>query len=534
MAVAYYVAMILVAWGFKKWRAALVIDEEGITVREFSETQFVPWGNVGHYETYIRRGQGKYQDFGSAIALKQWDEADGDQGKIIYNPVRQYENRNDLVLFIPEEKIAATAKEIEEAIQEGIDYYVHQRRKSKRPATWADIEGRSKGGSGVEWLVWLLLAVWVIFNCYVLNLYHGLISDQWSSDMFYTLSDGENNHSILGGEFLAAWVMIAYFVLAFTPIFLFSKSYKGAAFTLVATILVPTTFYLMELPYEQELLENCSKPTRSPQERVQGVVVRNQRTGRDFKLQVSVEYDKQHYTINRYGVEGAEKGMTATVVIQRGAKGIPIVRDIIIPDAKWSLQGEREARIKEESEQKEIRTADEIFDSLFQSDNREDTLRNAAEEFWQEQDLRVDGHNLGKWRVIMSSSSDVYGEPVPIESTHNYAGFPPRLEHYHMLAAVSLEKPRRVLLVVGTSDNELGFKTKAGQMDKRMKVWFGQRAIYCHPKPHTSVPNVWTFNSVESESIADRMKRAPEFTVVTNRNGEHVVSCFIFEVAKKK
>ena len=124
---------------------------------------------------------------------------------------------------------------------------------------------------------------------------------------------------------------------------------------------------------------------------------------------------------------------------------------------------------------------------------------------------------MGRWTILESSSVD------PIIITYNYRTRE-TAPKYGMLLAYQKE-PARVLILVGerSKNNPGEYISVNPPMDKEVKVWFGQRQTFFHPKRCSDIHGVYELDETESRKFITNAKKKEKVTFVSVRRGSYVI-----------
>ena len=137
---------------------------------------------------------------------------------------------------------------------------------------------------------------------------------------------------------------------------------------------------------------------------------------------------------------------------------------------------------------------------------------------WTEESLTINGKSLGRWTILESASVD----PIDITLDYHLRNIAPK---YGMLLAYQRE-PARVLILVGNRNNKQfgNYVSVNPPMDKEVKIWFDNKALFVHPKRSAGLNGVYELNQEESlQFIRNARKEAESVSFVSVRKGTHVV-----------
>lgn len=345
---------ILISYALSK-RRFLVINNEGISLNYmFRRRKFVSWDIIDGF-TYLEMEK---NNKGWIILSK--DDADKTDNV----------SQDACALFIPENNVSATTGTVTEALNRGFQEYIWHREQYQD--SFEDSVKINKG-------VLVLYALSIV--CIELVIFYFYLDHIWTPSnlrpiMEWTLVGGEqfnvNAHLIfifipwmvLGGFFM--------FIPLFIPLHILKKEQTGSlkakpgclwlCGVLIVGILLAASYGLLR---KRKVYLNCSEPITNPIETIDATVKRNsykyQRSTAsycfyvDFDLtyegeKYEVEFSKSiyksiHKELFNALSEGekpvtpkdAYKGMSAIVKLQKGARGLPIVQEIAIPEIGWSF-----------------------------------------------------------------------------------------------------------------------------------------------------------------------------------------------------
>ena len=315
--ITYWVVVLTVSFILSR-RIYLTIDSKGISLhRAFGLDQHVTWDNCGCYKL-INNGQ----ETGIGIANRNYIES---------APPGDY-SKKAFALFINTDNIL-NGDEVEQAIREGFDFYVHNKSVSIRYEE--SNKARFCWRATCRILISILAVCYICF-CYT---YTDMMPDNLDLSMRYTLLNGGTYGDTTSSYSIGLYEIagfIVYILLFLIPIFWSGGYYRTLIISLTATLLFIGYTAKLLIPERMMVYQNCSETIVHPIEKVNTVVSFNE-SGRAAHMSCFVNYEGKEYLIQSNYVEGGEINDSVLLYIQKGAKDIPIVRDIVIPQAHWSL-----------------------------------------------------------------------------------------------------------------------------------------------------------------------------------------------------
>lgn len=315
--IAYWLVVLAIAFIASR-RKYLIIDSKGISIhRLFGLDQHVTWSNCGCYKLI----NDKEKNTGIGIANRKYLEAD---------PPNNY-STEAYIMFINTHYIL-NKNDFEQALHDSFDYYVY-----KKPASQYEEDNRKSFYWRVICGILIsILAACYLFFCYT---YTNLMPDNYDFAMRYTLLNGETYGDTTSSYSIGLFEVIGFivYILLFLIPNCWAKGYyKTICISSTVTLLFMGFTAMLLIPERMNIYQNCSETTIHPTEIINTVVSIN-KAGREAHMSCILNYENVNYLIQCNYVEGAEVDDSVLVYIQKGAKNIPIVRDIVIPKAHWSL-----------------------------------------------------------------------------------------------------------------------------------------------------------------------------------------------------
>ena len=324
-----FLFLLLIRFGLLKWHY-LIINDKGITLNYLlKRSKFVSWDSIGRF---------KYNDLKES--RKGWTilyKKDADRiGNL---------KKEDCALFIPQNHVAASGVAVNEALIRGFQEHVWHGSSYQNNFNLAQIDGNPKG-------VYALCLIWIAFSL----LYFYIDSMYTPSDletiMGCTLVGGERFDTSLGEGFCVAW-MLCFSYYAFPHLFLpvhwftMSLSLWLGRFLIVITIIV-ASFNFSE---KRNVYLNCSEPITNPIETIDAKITKlapaRHRRGWHIKFSFTYEGKSNVFIFRRQNdFIKALKDAYAIVKLQKGARGLPIVQEIAIPEIGWAFNPHEENTTK--------------------------------------------------------------------------------------------------------------------------------------------------------------------------------------------
>ena len=309
-----YVLLILGGIVLKR-RTFLLINDKGIEVNYLLKgKRQASWNEIGGLINEVIVGSGKWKKEGWGI-LGRGDAAT---------------DSNGFVLFIPESYIAASNRDVNDALKRGFRQYVEHER------LWASYELDREHTDPRERILWGVFAACIVINVYLFN---------W----FYS-SENEDviRHTIIHGELYGSinhWVELLWiFAFAsfscYTPSCLIKTHLKEALIWSTGVMAVVLGIAYFYLPDRKLVYENYAEATNTVPIKLQTVVKENVR-GKGKKdpgyMAFDLTYDGKDYQLKTAYVPGIEENMPLTVFVRKGARDLPIITSMAIIPSIWSV-----------------------------------------------------------------------------------------------------------------------------------------------------------------------------------------------------
>ena len=311
-------------------RDFLILNSDGITLNYLlGKRKVISWDRIKKIE-YIEK----------------WKERIG--WEVLY---KTDVNRNGNLkkfptLFIPDCHVAAPNEIVTNALKRGFQgYKCNERQHLDSFEYYATNDNQFIGIS-------ILSMICVVLNILYFYLDHVLRPSNLNSIMNCTLVGGEqfnvNAHLIfifipwmvLGGFFM--------FIPLFIPLHILKKEQTGSlkakpgCLWLCGVLIVGTLLAaLYSLPTKRKIYLNCSEPITNPIETIEAqvkIVYDHRSNGRNYYTDFGFTYEGKDYKLrgDEY-VKGAYEGIPVLIKYQKGARGLPILNEIAIPDIGWSV-----------------------------------------------------------------------------------------------------------------------------------------------------------------------------------------------------
>ena len=303
-------------------RSFLIINSEGLTLNYLlRKREFYSWDTIEKVE-YTEKNKKRVG----------WE--------ILYNKdTDRTDNlkKETYTLFIPDDHLAASNETVTEALRRGFhEYKCHER---QYPESFENIIKSEKQLYGI----YILCVVWIVLNLFYFYLDHIWTPINLEAIMKCTFVSGERfntNPSMFIGF---PWVIVFYYILSmpFFPIKDRANSVLPLRILTIYTLIV----ILYCLPEKRKVYLNCFEPITNPIEMIDAQVTKkdykfNRHSERHYNYYIDfgLTYEGKDYKLRRYEyILDAYEGMLAVTKLQKGARGLPIVQEIAIPEISWSF-----------------------------------------------------------------------------------------------------------------------------------------------------------------------------------------------------
>lgn len=317
-----YLLSLLISYTLAK-RHFLIINCEGIALNYIlRKRKFVKWDAIDNF-VYIEEGENKN---GWAVYKKDAKNTDND------NVIKE-----TCALFIPENLVSASSETVTYALKKGFQEYVWHDRQGETP--YENLTTRNEWPIGT----FSLILVWIALVAFYFFLDHIWTPFNMESIMEYTLVRGNLFNANPSMIIFILW-MISYCVVVFMPFYVLKHNRTSSI--VYGGVLIGVTLFaaLYSLPEKRKVYLNCSEPIMNPIETIEATVNRNDyevstvSPYRYYFIEISLTYEGKYYKIE-WGqrIKDAYKGMPAVVKLQKGARGLPIVHEVAIPEIGWSV-----------------------------------------------------------------------------------------------------------------------------------------------------------------------------------------------------
>lgn len=300
-------------------RDFLIINNEGITLNYLlRKREVISWDRIKKIE-YIEK----------------WKERIG--WEVLY---KTDVNRNGNLkkfptLFIPDCHVAAPNEIVTNALKRGFQgYKCNERQHLDSFEYYATNDNQFIGIS-------ILSMICVVLNILYFYLDHVLRPSNLDSIMNCTLVGGETFYNIPKMFLIQIWVIICFLVFKYIPYHIFKGNIKSITWILRVVIACTLLAALYSLPTKRKIYLNCSEPITNPIETIEAqvkIVYDHRSNGRNYYTDFGFTYEGKDYKLrgDEY-VKGAYEGIPVLIKYQKGARGLPILHEIAIPDIGWSV-----------------------------------------------------------------------------------------------------------------------------------------------------------------------------------------------------
>lgn len=305
-------------------RSFLIINREGLTLNYLlGKHDFFSWDTIEKVE-YIE--EKKKKRVGWEVLYKTDVDRNGDPNKTC-------------TLFIPNDQVAAPIETVTEALRRGFqEYKCHERQHQN---SYEDNVIGDEQSIGIV----ILCVAWIVLNLFYFYLDHIWAPINLEPIMECTFVSGEKFNTDPSLFISIPWVIVFYSI--FTMSFLLIKDRAEYAWPLRILTIYTLLVMLYCLPEKQKVYLNSFEPITNPIETIEAQVTkkdcefdRHAEADRRYKYYIDFgfTYEGKDYNIRRYEyVMEAYKGMPAVVKLQKGARGLPIVHEVAIPEIGWSV-----------------------------------------------------------------------------------------------------------------------------------------------------------------------------------------------------
>lgn len=319
--IAYMLVVLIVGFVLSR-RPFLTIGRDGITLNYlYVGKEQVGWDQAGSFR-YDRPVDWLPW---SMFKVKGWAIV----RKYVTRKGRKLDALNPIscVLFIPATCVAGSREEVEAALDRAFAYYVKRKRPRQAPVAPVGKWSGSMVGTGVLFLVWCFV------NAYMLYLYYHWMPQEWEPVMKLTLVGGERFD---GGGFWTylVWVFVVLLTLLFVPHYVVVRRYfKKVSLALAAGICWALFVASTALSERHEVFLNCSEPFSSPVAKLHTTV----RSHQGEVMTFSLSFGGKDYRVQIPSAEGVREGMPVGIqLLRQGARGLPIISRVEIPQARWT------------------------------------------------------------------------------------------------------------------------------------------------------------------------------------------------------
>lgn len=300
-------------------RDFLILNSDGITLNYLlGKRKVISWDRIKKIE-YIEK----------------WKERIG--WEVLY---KTDVNRNGNLkkfptLFIPDCHVAAPNEIVTNALKRGFQgYKCNERQHLDSFEYYATNDNQFIGIS-------ILSMICVVLNILYFYLGHVLRPSNLDSIMNCTLVGGETFYNIPKMFLIQIWVIICFLVFKYIPYHIFKGNIKSITWILRVVIACTLLAALYSLPTKRKIYLNCSEPITNPIETIEAqvkIVYDHRSNGRNYYTDFGFTYEGKDYKLrgDEY-VKGAYEGIPVLIKYQKGARGLPILHEIAIPDIGWSV-----------------------------------------------------------------------------------------------------------------------------------------------------------------------------------------------------
>ena len=304
-------------------RSFLIINSEGLTFNYLlGKHVFFSWDKIEKVE-YTEE---KKKRIGWEVLYKQDDDRNGNPNKTC-------------TLFIPNDQVAASNETVTNALKRGFqEYKCHER---QHQDSFEDNVIRDEQATGIV----IISVVWIVFNLFYFYLDHLLAPINLEPIMECTFVSGERFNTDPSLFISIPWVIVFIFILSI-PFILYKEKAKYVwplrIFTIYSLVVM-----LYCLPEKRKVYLNSFEPITNPIETIEAQVTkkdcefnRHAEADRRYKYYIDfgITYEGKDYKFRQYEyVKDAYEGMPVLIKLQEGARGLPIIQEVAIPEIGWSV-----------------------------------------------------------------------------------------------------------------------------------------------------------------------------------------------------
>ena len=304
-------------------RSFLIINSEGLTLNYLlGKNVSFSWDEIEKVE-YIEERKKKT---GWEVLYKQDVDINGNPNKTC-------------TLFIPNDRIAASNETVTKALIRGFQEYKFHKRQHEY--SFEDNVIKDEQATGIV----ILSVVWIALNLLYFYLDHIWAPINLEPIMECTFVSGERFNTDPSLFISIPWVCVFFSILSMN--FLFIKDRAEYTWPLRIFTIYSLVAMLYCLPEKQKVYLNCSEPITNPIETIEAQVTEkdfeyNRHAEGELRFKYYVDfgltYEGKEYKFRQYEyVEDAYEGMPALIKLQKGARGLPIIQEVTIPEIGWSV-----------------------------------------------------------------------------------------------------------------------------------------------------------------------------------------------------
>lgn len=309
-----YLLVLFIKYALQK-RRFLIINDKGISLNYLlKRRKFASWDTIDSFKKKSKKG---------------WT--------ILYKKGAD-RTKEACTFFIPENYVAASSTVVDEALKRGFQEHIWHRKTLQSNLDYAK-KDRSPIGIYVPFLIWITL-----------NLFYFYLDHTWNPFNLNTIMEctlvGSERFETYPGLLFTGMLWVIFFI-QFPLLPIHELKEKRNIWFWRVLIAITTIVAIHYLPTKRKVYLNCSEPITNPIETIDAKFTKSgpNKHG-EWEKEFSFTYEgknyefichEEHITITDIYKDIYYKGNVAVVKLQKGARGLPIVHEIAIPEIGWSV-----------------------------------------------------------------------------------------------------------------------------------------------------------------------------------------------------
>lgn len=300
-------------------RRFLIINDKGITLNYLlKRRKFASWDTIDSFKKKNQKG---------------WT--------ILYKKGAD-RTKEACTLFIPENYVAESSTVVDEALKRGFQKHIWHRKTFQSNFDFAKTD-RSSIGIYVPFLIWITLNLFYFYLDHIWN------PSNLGTIMGCTLVGGERFDTYQSLFYIGTLWVIIFIRFPLLPIHEFKG--KRTIWFWRVLIAITTIVAIYTLPTKRKVYLNCSEPITNPIETIDAKFTGSGiRHGTWWEKKFSLTFEGKNYEFTCYKeaitLTDYYKGKPAIIKLQKGARGLPIVHELAIPEIGWSVNLREESTAK--------------------------------------------------------------------------------------------------------------------------------------------------------------------------------------------